>query len=231
MVAQLTIFFFHADDMLEQKPDILRRLQMNLLTGEPSGDCVLDWFIRELVPQLWDHFDPLIANMIVVACYDFLNGIGIEILLGQNTVNHKEAPGFPAWMRFKTGLSPMYALLVLVRTTDRKLPTGGLEKFVQALPDVIRFCNICNDVISFYKEALAGETSGYVHMCAQRDGVEPEVALRMVADEGLESVSRVMSVLTDEPEYRANFEVFTRGMSHFHTACPRYRLAELYKAC
>lgn len=33
MVAQLTIFFFHAEDVLKEKPELLRQLQLNVATS------------------------------------------------------------------------------------------------------------------------------------------------------------------------------------------------------
>ncbi|AEO59597.1 hypothetical protein MYCTH_53945, partial [Thermothelomyces thermophilus ATCC 42464] len=227
IVAQLTLFFFHAEDLLGHKPDVLRRLQLNVATGQPCGDPVLDWYARELTPRLWSVFDPLVANMIVVACYDFINGIGIEQLTECASV-HPQAPNFPDWLRFKTGLSPMYSLLALARASDLKLPTGGLANYVQVIADVITFTNIVNDVISFYKELLAGEKANYVQMRAQKDKVDVLAALRTLADEGIRIRDRVLATLADEPEYLANFDAYAKGITHFHTSSPRYRLCELF---
>ncbi|KAH7157896.1 isoprenoid synthase domain-containing protein [Dactylonectria estremocensis] len=227
VVAQLTIFFFHAEDMLEHQPDVLRRLQLNVATGKPCGDPVLDWYARELTPQLWEHFDPLVANMVVVACYDFINGVGIE-LLTQEAQLHRQAPNFPDWVRFKTGLSPMYALLALARPSDPELATGGFDKYIQTIPDVIVFTNIVNDVISFYKEFLAGEKANYMSLRAQKDGVDVVTAMHTLADEGICIRDRVLAALEDEPEYRANFDTYAKGITHFHTSSPRYRLVELF---
>ncbi|KAL7791913.1 isoprenoid synthase domain-containing protein [Trichoderma ceciliae] len=227
IVAQLTIFFFHVEDILEQKPDMLRHLQLNVATGQPCGDPVLDWYARELTPILWRHFEPLVANMIVMACYDFINGTVIESLTKDSDVK-PQAPDYPDWLRFKTGLSPMYALLALARASDSKLPTGGFERYVHVIPDVIVFTNIVNDVISFYKELLAGEKGNYINLRAQRDEVEVLTALRTLADEGIKVRERVLTALADEPEYRANFDVYAKGSTHFHTSSPRYRLMELF---
>ncbi|KAM4064892.1 trichodiene synthase (TRI5) domain-containing protein [Hirsutella rhossiliensis] len=167
--------------------------------------------------------------MIVVACYDFCNGIGIESL-AKDTNSQLETPGFPDWLRFKTGLSPMYALLALACASDSKLPTctGGFEKYVQVIPDVILFTNIVNDVISFYKELLAGEKGNYIDMRAQRDDVDVLVAMRTLADEGIRIRERVLIALAGAPEYYANFDAYAKGITHFHTSSPRYRLMELF---
>ncbi|KAK7966476.1 uncharacterized protein PG986_000753 [Apiospora aurea] len=226
--ALLTLMFFHAEDILEDKPDVIRHLQRNLATGRPFGDPMLDWFARELSPQLWDHFDPLVANMILVACYDFVNGIGIEHATRDAAV-HDAAPRFPDWLRFKTGLSPMYALLALARPGDVARPHAeGFGRYVQAVPDVVVFTNIVNDVISFYKELLAGEKGNYIDMRAEKDGVDVVAAQRALAEEGVAVYHRVLATLADAPEYRANFEAYARGITHFHTSSPRYRLRELF---
>ncbi|KAI1267861.1 isoprenoid synthase domain-containing protein [Xylariaceae sp. FL1019] len=227
--ALLTIFFFHAEDVIEHKPDVIQNLQLKLATGEPIGDPVLDWYARELTPQLWKHFDPLVANMIIVACYDFVNGIGIE-QLSRDAAVHDQAPQFPEWLRFKTGLSPMYALLALARHSDVALEHSGdgFGQYVQTIPDVIVFTNIVNDVISFYKELLAGEKGNYVDMRAGKDGVDVVTAQRTLAAEGIAVYKRVVAALADAPEYRANFEAYARGITHFHTSSPRYRLRELF---
>ncbi|KAL7893864.1 isoprenoid synthase domain-containing protein [Trichoderma sp. SZMC 28014] len=228
MVAQLTIFFFHAEDILEEKPKVLRQLQLNVAAGKPCGDPVLDWYARELVPSLWKHFDPLVANMITIACYDFINGIGIESLTKDVEIQ-PQAVAFPDWLRFKTGLSPMYALLALARPSDPKLSTGGLDKYVQVIPDVIVFTNIVNDVISFYKELLAEEKGNYIDMRAQRENITVLEALDTLADEGIQVRERVLKVLKDEPEYRANFDTYAKGITHFHTSSPRYRMMGLFE--
>ncbi|KAI1341518.1 isoprenoid synthase domain-containing protein [Xylariaceae sp. FL0016] len=231
--ALLTIFFFHAEDVVEHRPDLIHGLQRQLAQGGALGDPVLDWYARELTPDLWRHFDPLVANMIVVACYDFVNGIGIELRTREAAV-HAQAPQFPEWLRFKTGLSPMYALLALARHADvddhdRAGDGGsGFERFVQAVPDVIVFTNIVNDVISFYKELLAGEKGNYIDMRAEKDGTDVVAAQRALADEGIQVYGRVLKTLADAPEYRANFEAYARGITHFHTSSPRYRLRELF---
>ncbi|KAK8135719.1 terpenoid synthase [Apiospora sp. TS-2023a] len=228
--ALLTLMFFHAEDILDHKPDVIRHLQRNLATGQPFGDPMLDWFARELSPQLWDHFDPLVANMILVACYDFVNGIGIEHAT-RDAVVHDQAPRFPDWLRFKTGLSPMYALLALARPDDRtRKHAEGFGRYVQAVPDVIVFTNIVNDVISFYKELLAGEKGNYIDMRAEKDGVDVITAQRVLAEEGIAVYQRVMATLSDAPEYQAKFAAYARGITHFHTSSPRYRMRELFES-
>ncbi|ETS84956.1 hypothetical protein PFICI_02981 [Pestalotiopsis fici W106-1] len=230
LYAMVTIFFFHVEDVLEHNTDVLQNFLLRLARGECLGDPVLNWFARELGPLLRKHFEPLVANMITVACFDFLNGFGIETIMRDVPVS-PQAPQFPEWLRFKTGLSPMYAPLTLARHSDVSLVNktdGSLVKYVQAIPDVIIFTNVVNDVISFYKELAAGEKGNYIDQRADREGVSVVTALRINAEEGIAAYRRVLVILANEPEYRANFEAYARGITHFHTSSRRYRLRDLF---
>lgn len=198
-------------------------------TGQPCGDPILDWFARELTPRPWKHFEPLIANMIVVACYDFVNGISIETITkdASDLANTRDVL---YWLRFKTGLSPIYSLLALARVAEVEHPTGSAEKFIQVVPSVIAFTNIVNDIISFFKEFLAEEKGNYIDMVAQRDAVDLLVALRSTAEEGLRVTKSIELALASEPQYAANFNVYARGITHFHTPSPRYRMRKLFES-
>ncbi|RYP15751.1 hypothetical protein DL765_005526 [Monosporascus sp. GIB2] len=55
------------------------------------------------------------------------------------------------------------------------------------------------------------------------DGVDVVTALRTLADEGICVRGRVLAALVDEPQYRANFDGYAKGITHFHTSSPRYR--------
>ncbi|KAM0458708.1 hypothetical protein ACHAPV_006100 [Trichoderma viride] len=226
LVAHSTIFFFHADDLLDNKPDTIRNLQLNLSTGQPLGDPVLEWYVHEVMPTMWKKLHPTVASMSVTAVYDFCNGVGIEGLTAGQDVK-PDAPKYPDWLRFKTGLSPMYSLLVVGCATDAQLPKGGLDKYAQVIPDVVVFTNIVNDVLSFYKEMLAEETGNYIDQRAQREQCDILTALQKVADEGVEAGERVLAALANAPEYQDNFKAFAKGFVHFHTATPRYRLESL----
>lgn len=96
------------------------------------------------------------------------------------------------------------------------------------MPDVIAFTNIVNDVISYYKELLDGEKGNYVNMRAQRENITALEALSTLAKEGIRIHKRVLAALEDEPEYRANFDTYAKGSTHFHTSSPRYGLMKLF---
>lgn len=204
------------------------KAQQNVALGKSCGDPVLDWFFFECAPSLWELFDPLIANMILVSCHDFISGMQMELLAEKSHV-HPQATAFPDYVRYKTGISTMYDLLALACASNKEIQGRGVSHFIQAMPDAITFTNIVNDVFSFYKEYLANEQGIYVNLRSQKDRVTRDVTLRALAEEGIAAFKRVLGVLANEPVYRDNFETFARGIVHYHTSCQRYRLTELFE--
>lgn len=229
IVAELTLVIFYIEDVLHDKLDLVLKAPQNVALGKPCGDPVLDWFFLECAPSLWESFDPLIANLILVSCQDFISGMQMESFVEESQV-HTRAPGFPDYVRHKTGISTMYGLLALTSASNKDIPAGGVKSFLQVMPDLILFTNIINDVFSFYKEYLADEKGIYVNLRSQRDEIGREVTLRSLAEEGLALQERILDVLSNEPIYRENFEVFAQGIVHYHTSCQRYRLKELFQS-
>ncbi|KAM7192036.1 Isoprenoid synthase domain containing protein [Naviculisporaceae sp. PSN 640] len=241
VMAQINLFFVYTEDILDNAPGLLQSFLLKVASREPAGDPVLDWFVLELAPSLYTHFPPIVASMAVTAGQEMLNGMVIEssVCLGvkKNDSSHlgdlKLAPVFPDWLRNKTGMSELYAVIVF--GGGPSIPEG-LSQFTAAIPcipDFILLTNAINDVISFYKEALAGEQGNYVDMRAHRDGTDLLVALRTVADEGIAARNRIVQMLKDRGasrEFRDMFDAYVTGLTKFHTNCPRYRVAELVRA-
>ncbi|KAJ6542213.1 hypothetical protein DFH09DRAFT_1282659 [Mycena vulgaris] len=67
---------------------------------------------------------------------------------------------FPYHWRFKSGIGEGYAAGIFKATEEQNLL---LKKYIKALPDLIFFTSVMNDLMSFYKEERAGETCNFVH--------------------------------------------------------------------
>ncbi|KAK6988669.1 terpenoid synthase, partial [Favolaschia claudopus] len=74
------------------------------------------------------------------------------------------APKFPHYLRSKSGIAEPYAALVFKASKEQELP---LIRYVRALPDLLFFLEVNNDVLSFHKEELAGETHNLIHLRTQ----------------------------------------------------------------
>ncbi|KAK6988662.1 terpenoid synthase [Favolaschia claudopus] len=110
------------------------------------------------------------------------------------------APKFPHYMRGKSGIAEAYAALIFKATKAQDLP---LIRYVRALPDLLFFLEVNNDVLSFYKEELAGETYNLIHLRTQSlvsvgakgTGINGQWTLqdtvRLLCDELRDSVLRI----------------------------------------
>ncbi|KAK6969451.1 terpenoid synthase [Favolaschia claudopus] len=74
------------------------------------------------------------------------------------------APKFPHYMRGKSGVSEAFVALIFKATKEQDLP---LTRYIKATPDLLFFIDVCNDLLSFYKEELAGETCNLIHLRTQ----------------------------------------------------------------
>lgn len=136
-----------------------------------------------------------------------------------------------------SGASECYALF----TFPPGLP---LNSFVQALPDMMTYINnvksvptpiyllsrsslASSDILSFYKEQIAGETSNRVSILATcEEASKHDILLRLVAAAAA-CHHRVLDILAPHPASLEAYVNFSRGYIAFHTSNPRYKLNDL----
>ena len=83
-----------------------------------------------------------------------------------------------------------------------------------------------SDILSFYKEELAGEVTNFVHDRSKVTGQTVPEVLSGLLQEVVDSVNRARVLLTGEKE-KAAWERFITGYTAFHFYSPRYKLIEL----
>ena len=84
-----------------------------------------------------------------------------------------------------------------------------------------------SDILSFYKEELAGEEHTLVHMRARTSGKDVLTTVADLCVETEESVKRISQTLAPAPDTQAVFQGFMVRYLQFHTSTSRYRLREL----
>ncbi len=87
-------------------------------------------------------------------------------------------------------------------------------------------CLVCSDILSFYKEEVAGERGNYIHNRATVTQKDVNNVLMDVIGEVIEAVDRTQSVLRGKEE-KETWDNFVTGYAAFHYATPRYRLTEI----
>ena len=100
----------------------------------------------------------------------------------------------------------------------------SIRRFVPLLTDTNRTDS--SDILSFYKEELAGEKDNYIHERALATGRPTSIVLQELIDETISAVQRVRYLLRDADALAA-WENFAAGYIRVHTDNPRYRLKDI----
>ncbi|KZT12294.1 terpenoid synthase [Laetiporus sulphureus 93-53] len=198
--------------------DFHRRLCAGSVQGQPD---VLGKLTSNLA-GMWEHFPPFAASSIFTAALQFVNGCILEQNAVKGAVVDSDALPFITYRRNMSGLAEAFAYFIW---EEAEFP-DDVDKYMQAIPDICWYQNHVNDVLSFYKEELAGETGNYMSDRAIATGKTTLETLQEVIDETVVIVERIRKIL-GEGKVRDAWEAFARGWIAFHTSSPRYRLREL----
>ncbi|KAF5354386.1 hypothetical protein D9758_010798 [Tetrapyrgos nigripes] len=223
-IAKFTWYMIYIDDLASTMLPALQNYQRKSLAGIPDEDPVFRAFSEHL-SDMYQFWDAIPANCINCATLEFINGCILEAL--EEFQNLKLSPvssSWPYFLRTKTGVASAYAFMIFVKSAHT-----NLTDFTQAIPDIARFIDLTNDVLSLYKEELAGETANYIHNCA---AVQQKDVVQVLQDVSLEALScyhRVSSFLKLQENEKGlqAWETFVNGYVGFHLSQERYRLREL----
>ncbi|EGN91850.1 hypothetical protein SERLA73DRAFT_173285 [Serpula lacrymans var. lacrymans S7.3] len=75
-----------------------------------------------------------------------------------------DAVSFPRYLRQKTGVSEPYAAAIFKANRGQQLP---LTRFIHVLPDLTYHIEVMNDLLSFHKEEMEGESFNMIHLRTQ----------------------------------------------------------------
>ncbi|GJJ13629.1 hypothetical protein Clacol_007885 [Clathrus columnatus] len=221
LIVMCNLTIFHIDDTLSKTPQVLHTFQPNLLSGIPQSDPILECLSKELIPRMWKYYHPLAANAIAIGFYELIQGTAMESVTKQ--MKHiPSAPEFPEYVRLKSGGPAQYAYWLFYHP-DRP----DVSPYLQGIPDFLGIINRVNDILSFYKEELAGEDDNFVHMRAKLSGNGVVAALHEICEETLVLIDCITDTLSQTPEHLIIFQEFMLRYIRFHTSTSRYRLKEL----
>jgi hypothetical protein len=83
-----------------------------------------------------------------------------------------------------------------------------------------------SDILSFYKEELAGESVNRVSILAATRGVSKQNALKQLADDAVTAHETVLQIVSPFMDAYETYLKFSHGYIGFHAALSRYRLRE-----
>ncbi|KAF7976775.1 hypothetical protein HWV62_5784 [Athelia sp. TMB] len=214
-----TAFIIYFDDILEKDASLVQEFQQNFLAGKPQGNAFLDLYATFL-RKAWLHFHPTCANLIVTSMFDFLTGLLIDTQCSHMAVDSR-AVNYPRWFRTVNGGSRAYAFFIFAREVP-------LDQYIQVVSDTHGIVDDINDILSFYKEELRGETTNQISQMAQLQGKTKLEALRQLSRESIERIRRSGDVLSPYPvAYDMYMNHWLPGYVRYYFTEKRYQLGDL----
>ena len=127
--------------MAPKHPSSFSVFEQRFLSGKPQLDPILDAFVGVLL-RMWDFYDPLCANSIVVSTFEYVTSTCIEpdierLPLVQGTQR------FSWFVRERTGVGIAYALLTFTKSTEI-----NTMEYIHAMPDMDFWICLTNDILS-----------------------------------------------------------------------------------
>ncbi|KIY68774.1 terpenoid synthase [Cylindrobasidium torrendii FP15055 ss-10] len=123
--------------------------------------------------------------------------------------------------RSMSGDSLVYIIFIFPRSIPYK-------DYKDALPSICDFVDLANDLLSFYKEEVAGEECNlvsYLHKGCSNGATKVDV-LEWVMQRATHCYYRSLELLKTK-ETREALRLFAQGMLEFHLQSKRYRLSEM----
>ncbi|KKY30306.1 putative longiborneol synthase [Diaporthe ampelina] len=213
---------FIIDDTNKRIASDLAHFQARFYTGQPQPSLLLDHFAQTL-RNTYQYYDPIIANTIVLSALAFVNSNALEARREfQELVPSQAAASWPYYFRDKEGLPDTYSGFIFPKAL---YPDIGC--FLQAIPDMGRFINLTNDILSFYKEEIAGETKNYVNSKAKSENKTAMTAMTEIVADTAQRYLSVTTILATKETYARAWHEYVMGYVAMHLINDRYMFADI----
>ncbi|EJD41663.1 terpenoid synthase [Auricularia subglabra TFB-10046 SS5] len=217
-IALYTAFLTASDDLFAEDVAPVKVFFRRMLLGQRQEHPALDG-MAEVLAETAQHYDAIQDAMILTSSFNLITALPVENLMTGVSLRPCAEP-YARWSSVLSGANEAYAMFVF----PREVP---FQSYAHAIPDMMTYIRDTNDILSFYKEELAGDSVNHVSLTAQCRNISKLEALKLVADECAEAHLRVVETLQGDPVARAAWLSFANGYIGFHAASKRYRLDEL----
>ncbi|KAJ7660446.1 isoprenoid synthase domain-containing protein [Mycena rosella] len=214
------VFFFYVDDIASRAS--LEQFQHITLVGgkQPPGPLA---HLQSVLGNLYTYWDPICANFMVSAAMEFISATALEVRPEIVCMDiHPSSIGWPRYLRTKSGMASGFSCAAFPHVAHPDITT-----YIQALPEIEEYLCLVNDILSFYKEDLAGETMNYVSVRAKVSGTQAKRVLVEMVEEVADLHRRIAEILKGNPDALAAWETLEHGFIAWHLSLERYKLSEL----
>ncbi|KAG6860529.1 hypothetical protein C0995_010100 [Termitomyces sp. Mi166 len=171
-IALYNWFLIYIDDVSSKDVTAYVAFEERFIRNLPQLDPVLDR-LASVLRAMFDFYPVFFANSIISATFDFVSGTCIEPSVEKLQLSSASAR-FPWFLRDRTGVAVAFALMLFPKSR----PVDYVTCF-QAMADMDFWISATNDLLSYHKESIAGETANYI---SNRAVAEGNVPLKVVSD-------------------------------------------------
>jgi len=214
-------YLTYVEDQAINDPTPFGQFVQRFGRGLPQLDPILDAF-ADVLHQIWEQWDNLSANIIIGSALTFMTFSCIELSLDKLGPPVPGNSRFAWFLREGTGIAKSFGSFAFSKTNNL-----SVMDYAQAIPDIEYWLNLTNDLLSFYKEELSGETNNYIHVRARN---EQKTALEVLSEVGKELIiSRdiIHASLAHNPRALQAWKATEQGFTHWHLIQERYKLGDL----
>ncbi|KAK7046474.1 terpenoid synthase [Favolaschia claudopus] len=215
LYAKLTAIVTLIDDSMEDEAmhqDIVQ-FSDRVYQGETQQNPVLALYHEDLKTLSKLHKqDSVLRGLAVVPWIDHIDACLMEKQLLILECKRSEADGaelikysredslasklrVPHYLRSKSAVSEAYAACIFKPDNQQNLP---LTKYMKAIPDIVFFIEATNDILSFYKEELAGETYNLIHLRTRSIAASGSMCMSGSGPDGIWTPYDTLKLLCDE---------------------------------
>jgi len=221
ITAQFAWYLLYVDDVAPQNTAPYLAFQHRFLLKLPQLDPVLD-ALADVLHLIDYYYDVVFANTIISGTFDVITAICIEPVIESFTLTSNVAR-LPWFFRSRNGFGVGSALLAFPKSRN---PDIGV--ILQILPTMDFWISATNDLLSFYKEELAGETSTYINNRAKVEGKNPMEIFGQLGFEIAEARRSIDAVVCGSTANMIEaWTEFEFGYIWWHLEGDRYKLKDI----
>ncbi|KAK0446783.1 hypothetical protein EV421DRAFT_1791345 [Armillaria borealis] len=159
------------------------------------------------------------SNIVITGTLNFVTSASLDYRT-QGMKMPASAKRYTTFTRNISGITDVMGVFIFPASVP-------VTAYIAAIPDLMVFMLSANDVLSFYKEEVAGEELNRVSLLALCDNSTKTDVLRRLVDSTVEAHNNILDILKPNDEALDAYLSFSDGYILAHAGLSRYRLKEL----